>query len=124
MAALQANGIPVANAFYNDQLVSSTWSAPPSPSLSAAAVGTWNRLDGGEAVALAVTFEHYSMYQQMYKAAFVAALAGLLNVPNYAITVIDFERSSAGTTVRRLPPPRRAFSRSPLARRLSFSTTS
>lgn len=100
VAALQANGLPVSAAYYNEQLVASSWSAPPTPAVDASQVGTWNRLNAGEAVALNISYDHYSVNQQSYQAAFIAAVTAILNIPSDTVTVVNFKRSSAGTTVR------------------------
>jgi hypothetical protein len=99
VAAFQANGLPVTNAYYNDQLVPTTWGQPPSTGAITAKVGTWVMGDTGEVIALSIAYSAYATNQQYYKEAFAAALADALGVANNTVWVNDFQQSAAGTVL-------------------------
>jgi len=117
--AMAANGLPAAGAFYNDQLVNSTFVAPPLGPVVAGQVGTWQFADSNEVIALDIAYSAYATNQQYNKEAFTAGLAYVLGVPQYAVfgmaprwpawppgiltpaslAVNDFQQSAAGTTL-------------------------
>jgi len=100
LAALNANGLPCTGAYYNDQLVASTFTAsnsPPSP-ITTGIVGTFQTIDSGEVLAIDIPYSTYANNQQFYKEALTAALADTLSLGANQIWITDFQQSTAGTT--------------------------
>ena len=97
--AFIANGLPVAGAYYNDQLTTSTYIGSGSVSVNASEVGTWQRADIGEAVALDIGYANYANNQQYYKEAFAAAMAATLGLGPESVWVNDFQQSAAGNVL-------------------------
>jgi len=98
--AMTANGLPVAGAFYNDQLSSSTFNtAAATAPIVPSQVGTWHYADSNEVLALDIPYSSYATNQQYYKEAFTAGAAAALGVVQDAIFVNDFQQSAAGGTL-------------------------
>jgi len=79
------NGLPAAGVFYNDQLVSSTFSPGGANPLVASEVGTWQFADSNEVIALDIAYATYATNQQYYKEAFTAGIAAALGVQQDAV---------------------------------------
>jgi hypothetical protein len=95
--AFAASGLPAAAAYYNDQFAASAF-VPPSGTVSASQVGTWQFADSNEVIAIDIAYSAYATQQQYYKEAFIAAVAQTLGLGFDAVFVNDFQKSSAGTT--------------------------
>ena len=90
LTALQSV-IPVAGAYYNDQVVDSRWGGTFGESPAEAV--TRNE------ITLAVPFKEYAAKEEFYGAAFAAALWGALGTPGSpGILVADFLPSASGAT--------------------------
>ena len=113
VAALVANGLPVAHAYYNDQLTTSTWSQPPGAGALPAEIGTWVEGDTGEVVALSIPYASYATNQQYYKEAFSAAMAQALNVSSNSVWV-DGAFCSSRRALHRSPPAASPIAHVPL----------
>lgn len=98
LSAMHAAGLPAAGAYYNDQLVASSFSLVPTP-LVVTEVGTWQFLDSNEVIALDIPYISYATQQQYYKEAFISGMAQALGVGLDNVYVNDFQRSAAGTTL-------------------------
>jgi len=94
LARLQAAGLPVANAYYQDQLAADAGGGVGAENGTA----TWSREDD-EVVALDIAYVAFVASQSAYSAAFVAAMASLLAVPVETVHVSLIQASSAGTTL-------------------------
>jgi len=90
------NGLPSSGVYYNDQLVSSTFSPGGANPLVASEVGTWQFADSNEVLALDIAYASYATNQQYYKEAFTAGVAAALGVALNAVYVNDFQASAAG----------------------------
>jgi len=100
LAKLRQYGLPVSNAYYNDQLALDGWAPPPfAAPASRAAVGTWTKADVGEAIALDIAFNTFAVSESFYSQAFVAATAAALNMSDVDLWITSFANSTAGTTV-------------------------
>ena len=99
LSALQAEGLPLAGAFYNDMLTPSQWTAAYLLQPNASLVGTWNRVDNDEVIAVDIPFVQWARNEEAYKAAFVSALAGALGVDVATVWVSGFQQSSTGGTL-------------------------
>ena len=100
ISALNACGLPVPAAYYNEQYNVSAWSgALLATSVNASRVGSWNRVDASEVIALNLAFSAYATNQQFYKEAFAAGLAAALNITTNAVLVNDFQVSNTGGTL-------------------------
>ena len=98
--AFHANGLPAANAFYNNQLTPSTYvNSRITPPINASQAGTWLHSDTGEVIALDIQYTNYATRQQYYKEAFTAALADVLGLGYESVWVTDFQKSAAGTVL-------------------------
>lgn len=95
LSELLATGLPMSNAFLQDQLV------PTSGVTSAGGAGmaSWSKSDSNEVLALDIPFASFLPSQAFYSAAFIAALSSLLSVPAETIHVNLFQASTAGTTL-------------------------
>ena len=99
VAAFVANGLPVAGAYYNDQLTPSAYVDPATPAINVTQVGTWQRADTAEVIALDIVYNTYASNQQYYREAFTAAMADVLNLTYVSVWVNDYQQSAAGTVL-------------------------
>ena len=99
--AFIANGLPVAGAYYNDQLAStpSAYIDPGSVAIDSVKVGTWQHADTGEVIALDIAYGVYATNQQYYKEAFIAAMSATLGLGPESVWTNDFQQSAAGTVL-------------------------
>jgi len=97
--ALVANGLPVAGAFYNDQLTASAYTGGSMPPITIGSVGTYQWIDSGEVIAIDIPYAAYADRQTFYQEAVIAGLASALGVSVDTVWVTNFEQSSAGTTL-------------------------
>jgi len=93
LAQLQSTGLPVGNAYYQDQLTGDAGGVAKT-----IGIASWKQSDSNEVVALNIPFTNFLPNQAFYSAAFVAAMASLLAVPVETVHVSLIQASSAGTT--------------------------
>jgi hypothetical protein len=98
LGALREAGLPLRNAYYQDQLVPSPAADSPAPPAPAGSMAGWPFQEGGEVLALDIPFGDFTSRQKYYTAAFVTALASLLGAPAAALHVHLIQQSSVGTT--------------------------
>ena len=72
---------------------------PWTPPTAAVAVGSWNHLDQGEAIALDIPFSSFAANQAFYSSAFVGAVATCLNVSYDTILITAFQASAVDTVI-------------------------
>jgi len=112
MAAFKAHGLPVAGAYYTDQNPvgrpePTAWTEGKDLRLgpNASLIGTWNRADNEEAIAIDITLNGapgspaYAPNQESYQEAFTAAMAIALGVSVDAVRVSIFQQSTVGSTI-------------------------
>jgi hypothetical protein len=98
LAALQAQGMPIAGAFFQEQTSPSTWtSALLRNTVDASAVGTWKYSDWGEVICVDILFLDWAQHVQSYSKAFQYGLQKTLNLTENSVEVSDFQASGAGT---------------------------
>jgi hypothetical protein len=72
---------------------------PPTPPTPPTPLGLWSLDDSGEVVALNMEYSSYATHQQFFSRTFSQVLASQLNTQIEALVVLDFVKSSAGSTL-------------------------
>lgn len=96
--ALTAAGLPIAGAFWRDQITPSRYAPVPPAEVDPGRIGTWRYALYGESIAIDVPFMPFARHELQYAAAFEAGVASAMGVARGAVSVSDFQPTPAGTT--------------------------